>query len=91
LPPRVTSPGSIWARWQPFEVRANKGDIAIRGQFGTKWLSYREEALLGRPLTVDEVGYVTQVVRRIAALVLLGPDLDANYRRVKADPYPWLR
>jgi hypothetical protein len=54
-----------------------------------KWLSCREEALLGRPLTVDEVGYVTQVVRRIAALVLLGPDLDANYRRVKANPYPW--
>jgi hypothetical protein len=54
-----------------------------------KWLSYRERALLGRPLTVDEVGYVTQVVRRIAALVLLGPDLDANYRRAKANPYPW--
>src|SRR5205823_3254784 len=53
-----------------------------------KWLSYREQAILGRPLTVDEVGYVTQVVRRIAALVLLGPDLDANYRRVKADPNP---
>jgi hypothetical protein len=54
-----------------------------------KWLSYREQALLGRPLTVDEVGYVTQVARRIAALVLLGPDLDANYRRAKANPYPW--
>jgi hypothetical protein len=48
-----------------------------------KWLSYREEAILGRPLTVDEVSYVTQMVRRIAALVLLGPELDANYRRSK--------
>jgi hypothetical protein len=56
-----------------------------------KWLSYREQAILGRQLTVDEVGYVTQVARRIAALVLLGPDLDANYRRVKANAYPWPR
>jgi hypothetical protein len=56
-----------------------------------KWLSYREQALLGRPLTVDEVGYVRDVVRRIAAMILLGPELDANYRRVKAAPYPWPR
>jgi hypothetical protein len=54
-----------------------------------KWLSYREEVILGRALTVDEVRYVTEVVRRIAALVLLGPELDANYRRVKAAVYPW--
>jgi hypothetical protein len=54
-----------------------------------KWLSYREQALLGRPLTVDEVSYVTQVIRRIAALLLLGPALDANYEAVKADTYPW--
>jgi hypothetical protein len=26
---------------------------------------------------------------RIAALLLLGPDLDANYAAVTADPYPW--
>lgn len=56
-----------------------------------KWLSYREQALLGRVLTVDEVGYITQVVRRIAALVLLGPELDANYQRAKAEPYLWPR
>jgi hypothetical protein len=56
-----------------------------------KWLSYREQSILGRPLTVDEVGYVTQVIRRIAALMLLGPDLDANYRRVKAAAYTWPR
>src|SRR5580704_7062559 len=56
-----------------------------------KWLSYREQALLDRPLTVDEVGYFTQVVRRIAALMLLGSDLDANYRRAKAAAYNWPR
>jgi hypothetical protein len=54
-----------------------------------KWLSYREQPILGRPLTVDEVAYVTAVARRIAALVLLGPDLDTNYRRTKANPYSW--
>ena len=56
-----------------------------------KWLSYREKALLGRGLTIDEVGYVQQVARRIAALLLLGPELDENYRRVKAKAYPWKR
>ena len=54
-----------------------------------KWLSYREEALLGRTVTLDEVDYVTQVCRRIAALLLLGPGLDANYAAVKAAAYVW--
>ncbi len=52
-------------------------------------LSYRERPILDRPLTVDEVAHVTAVARRIAALLLLGPDLDANYRRAKANPYAW--
>ena len=56
-----------------------------------KWLSYREQALLGRPLSVDEVGYLTRVIRRIAALILLGPELDANYRRIKEDTHEWAR
>jgi hypothetical protein len=54
-----------------------------------KWLSYREDALLGRPLSIDEVDYFSQVVRRIAALLLLGPQLDANYAAIKADAYAW--
>ncbi len=54
-----------------------------------KWLSYREFALLGRALRLDEVEYFQQVVRRIAALRLLGPALDANYEAVKADLFPW--
>ena len=28
-----------------------------------KWLSYREQTLLGRPLTVDEVTYFRDVIR----------------------------
>ena len=49
-----------------------------------KWLSYREFALLGRPLTPDEAREVTHMARRIAALILLQPALDRNYQRVKA-------
>jgi hypothetical protein len=54
-----------------------------------KWLSYREQKLLGRPLTKGEVRYVQEMARRIAAIVLLEPELDENYRSVKAHCYPW--
>ena len=54
-----------------------------------KWLSYREEKLLGRPLTLDEVREVSNMIRRIAAIVLLQPALDRNYEAVKAATYPW--
>jgi hypothetical protein len=49
-----------------------------------KWLSYREFELLGRPLTPDEAREVTHMARRIAALVLLQPELDRNYQAVKS-------
>jgi len=51
------------------------------------WLSYRERKLLGRDLKAEEARYVTEMARRIAALVLPEPALDANYERVKADTY----
>lgn len=54
-----------------------------------KWLSYREMPLLGRPLTLDEVKEVMNMVRRIAAIRLLEPALDANYQAVKAATYSW--
>lgn len=49
-----------------------------------KWLSYRENDVLGRDLERREVSRVTNMVRRIAALLLLEPRLDANYEAVKA-------
>lgn len=49
-----------------------------------KWLSYREKTVLGRPLKPEEVHYVSQMIRRIAAILLLTPKLDANYAAVKA-------
>ncbi len=54
-----------------------------------KWLSYREEDLLGRALTLDEMREVTSMARRIAAILLLEPALDANYRAVKVECYDW--
>ena len=54
-----------------------------------KWLSYREQGLLGRPLTTDEAREVTDMARRIAAILLLEPELDESYRRAKEAAYPW--
>ncbi len=54
-----------------------------------KWLSYREFKLLGRAITSDEARWVTSMARRIAAIRLLHPELDANYLRVKSHTYKW--
>ena len=48
-----------------------------------KWLSYREKRVLGRDLTPEEARTFTGIARRIAAILLLHPDLDANYQAVK--------
>jgi len=61
-------------------VPANVWEYTLGGyQVLKKWLSYREEPLLGRPLHEDEARYFSQVVRRITAVLLLGPALDASY------------
>lgn len=52
-----------------------------------KWLSYREFALLGRPLSYKEVEEVTNMTRRIAALILMEAELNENYQRVKANTF----
>ena len=54
-----------------------------------KWLSYREKPLLGRSLTAEEIRYVTEMARRLSALVALRTSLDANYREVIQTTYPW--
>lgn len=54
-----------------------------------KWLSYREKPLLGRGLTPDEVRYVTEMARRLTALIALQSCLDDNYRNVIRTTYPW--
>ena len=54
-----------------------------------KWLSYREKRVLGRGLRVEEAEYVTEMVRRIASLILLQGELDANYKSVKDNTWRW--
>ena len=66
-------------------------DCTIGGyQVIKKWLSYREHSVLGRALTLDELSKeIPGMVRRIAALLLLAPALNANYRAVIANAYGW--
>lgn len=52
-----------------------------------KWLPYREASLLARPLTKEEVREVTEIARRIAAILLLAPALDANYKACRESAY----
>jgi len=52
-----------------------------------KWLSYREHGTLGRALTLSEVEEVQAMARRLTALCLLQPQLDANYESVKANTW----
>lgn len=54
-----------------------------------KWLSYREKPLLRRSLTPDEVRYVTEMARRLAALVALQPALDENYQATARATFAW--
>lgn len=81
------NPAAYWRN-----VPQNVWDYTLGGyQVLKKWLSYRERALLGRPLTSDEVAYFQGTIRRIAALLLLGPELDANYANVKGNTFAWPR
>jgi hypothetical protein len=54
-----------------------------------KWLSYRERGLLGRPLTMEEVREVTNMARRLAAIVLMEADLNDNYQQIKIEAFHW--
>ena len=71
-------------------VPARVWDYTLGGyQVIKKWLSYREHAVLGRALKPEEAIYVSEMVRRIAAILLMGPALDANYADCKAAAVPW--
>ncbi len=71
-------------------VPANVWAYTLGGyQVIKKWLSYREKEILGRALKADEVAYVSEMIRRIAAVLLLSPALDANYEAAKASAVKW--
>ena len=64
-------------------------DFTVGGfQVLKKWLSYREKGVLGRDLTLDEAKHVSTMVRRIAAVLMLGPSLDEVYREAR-DAHLW--
>lgn len=78
------------AYWSNIPIRV--WEYTIGGyQVIKKWLSYREEKLLRRALTKEEVRYVQEMARRIAAILLLEPALDSNYLKVKEHTYDWAR
>jgi hypothetical protein len=54
-----------------------------------KWLSYREEALLGRPLSKEEVRYVQETARRLLGIQLLQFFLNTSYESVKENCFDW--
>lgn len=78
------------AYWR--NVPAEVWNFTIGGyQVIKKFLSYREQPLLGRALTPGEVRYVRDIARRLAALRLMAPVLDANYRACAAQHRPFER
>jgi type ISP restriction-modification system protein len=71
-------------------VPAQVWDYRIGGyQVLKKWLSYREENVLGRSLTKDEAREVSGMVRRLAAIILMTDQLHANYASARDDSFAW--
>lgn len=85
----------------PIDVRLNgvaylKGvpqsvyELTIGGyQVLKKWLSYRHQEVIGRPVTVAEAREAVAIVRRLTAYVLMQPSLNASYEAIKASAYEW--
>ncbi len=78
------------AQWETVPSRV--WEFRVGGfQPAKKWLSYRAGKVLGRALTADEAFRFSEIVRRIAVLLLLQKDLNANYRAAAATPADWQR
>lgn len=76
------------AYWKNIPIRV--WEFTVGGyQVIKKWLSYRECEILGRSLRVDEARAVADIARRLAAILLMGPELDANYQAARKDCYHW--
>ena len=52
-------------------------------QAAKKWLSYRQASVLGRDLRDEEAEHFMGMIRRLSGLVLLGKELDENYRAAR--------
>jgi Type ISP C-terminal specificity domain/N-6 DNA Methylase len=75
------------AYWK--NVPAGVWDYVIGGyQVFKKWLSYRDYQVIGRSLTLEEVRQGTEITRRLAAILLMQPGLDVNYKDIKKQSFP---
>jgi predicted helicase len=61
------------------------GDFSV-GQYPVlrKWLSYRRVSNISRALTLTELLTFRDIARRVAAILLLAPDLDSNLMLIKS-------
>ena len=93
---RLGSPLDIYLNQESFWscVPEHVWHFTIGGfQVLKKWLSYREHGagppLLGRSLTATEARGFTNLAQRLAAVVVLQSELDANYLEVSGSPAVW--
>ena len=72
---------------------ANVPELVWRYQLGgypvlKKWLGYRQSNRRdGQPLTTGERRWFRSIVQRIAAVLVLGPDIDALYSSASANAF----
>jgi hypothetical protein len=90
-----------WELWPPLDIMLNEHcDMArsARTSMGLpNWRipSSQEVAfvsrgeVLGRSLTKDEAREVSGMVRRLAAIILMTDQLDANYASARDDSFAW--
>ncbi len=55
-----------------------------------KWLSYREQAVIGRPLLAEEKMEFTRIVRRVTEIVCMGPPLDTVHTLTREGAVDWV-
>jgi Type ISP C-terminal specificity domain len=82
VPRGETGTGDLW--WSNLGCWSNVPKSAWEFSIGgypviKKWLSYRHVNDLGRPLNLDELEFVSEMIRRILALLEMTETLDTNY------------
>lgn len=89
---RLGPPIDVWLNQVAYlkAVPTAVWDFTIGGyQVLKKWLSYRDHEVTGRPLTVAEAREATSIVRRLTALILIQPALDASYEAIRTSAFVW--